>query len=663
MTSSVDRRTVLRGLGAAGLGAAALPALPRPSAAAAKSTPNVILISIDDLGWDELGCYGNTFNETPTIDALARQGMRFTQAYAAGPVCSPSRAGLMTGLYPARTGITDFLRGEPAASYRYLSTDFVTIPEALRPLGYASGLIGKWHLTEDYSGEYEDRPGNPFAHGFDEVIASEQLYIADGDYFHPYFFMPDLPARSEGEYLTDRLTQEAVDFIARHAETPFFLHLSNYAVHTVLSAKPDLVAKYEAKPGADAPPNRPILAAMLDSIDQQVAAVVQTLHEQGLAEDTLLLVMSDNGGPFDDANDPLRGIKGELYEGGIRVPLIASWPGRIRPGSISRTPVNSIDILPTALDLAGGDVADGQFDGVSLLPVLADSDLDRDELYWIYPHVFGATALPQAAVRSGRHKLVEYLRDGRAELYDVHDDPDETNDIATTNPMTAARLKQALDTHVAETAVLAPAPTADTYQVVELDESFDADADSFDMLTVEGATPAEVSMSEGRLHVRSDALVHHVFRSSVSPSRDTAALVLDPGAFAGTPGQDTVFVGLIKDERNYVMLRYHNGLKRVGWDLRVDGRLITAGQEPLNRLDGTVDLTVPGARYALVLRGSSGTAYVDQGKGWEFLFSYDTAEVIDIRDAAVRAEYRYGFGVRLTSGTISIDGIDARRTP
>jgi arylsulfatase A-like enzyme len=146
------------------------------------------------------------FNETPTIDALARQGMRFTQAYAAEPVCSPNRAGLMTGLYPARTGITDFLRGEPAASYRYLSTDFVTIPEALRPLGYASGLIGKWHLTEDYSGEYEDRPGNPFAHGFDEVIASEQLYIADGDYFHPYFFMPDLPARTEGEYLTDRLT-------------------------------------------------------------------------------------------------------------------------------------------------------------------------------------------------------------------------------------------------------------------------------------------------------------------------------------------------------------------------------------------------------------------------------------------------------------------------
>ena len=665
MATQTSRRALLKGVGSAGAGATALTAIQQPAAAGRPGRrprkPNVIVVSIDDLGHDELGCYGNTFNETPAIDALAGQGMRFTQAYAAAPVCSPNRAALMTGLYPARTGVTDFLRGEPAASYTSLSTDFATIPKVLRPLGYRSGLIGKWHLTEDYSGPYEERPGNAYAHGFDEVIASEQQYIADGDYFHPYFFMPDLPARTEGEYLTDRLAQESVDFVTRNADRPFFLHLSNYAVHTALSAKPDLVAKYQAKPGADDAPNRPVLAAMLESIDQQVALLVETLQRLGIAENTLLIVMSDNGGPYADANGPLRGTKGQLYEGGIRVPFIAWWPGQIRPGTTSKEPVSSIDILPTALHLAGADPKrKGRFDGVSLSRVFGRGELDRDELFWVFPHVFGANAVPHAAVRSGRYKVVEYLRDGHAELYDLRADPGESTDLAAAQPDRAGWLKRTLDRHVAETRILAPAPALATYPVRELTETFDAGLDDFDILTVEG-TPATVEVTDGRLQVAAQSPVHHVFRTRVSPGSDRATVILDPGSFAGIPGQDTVFVGLVKDELNYATLRYRHSIKRVGWDLRIDGRLITAGQEPHARLDGTTDLSVPDARYALVLRGSSGTAYVDQGSGWEFLFAYDTAEVLDIRDPLVRAQWRYGFGVRLDSGTLTVDGLEARR--
>ena len=280
--------------------------------------------------------------------------MRFTNAYAAAPLCSPTRAALVSGLYPARTGITDFLRAEAAPSSKRLSPGIATVPDVLGPLGYTTGLIGKWHLTETYSGAYRDRPGNPYQHGFDEVVASEQQYIGDGDYFHPYFFMPTLPARSPGEYLTDRIADEAVDFITRHRDEPFFVHVSNYAVHTRLDAKPDLVAKYAAKPGADESPNRPVLAAMLESVDDAGRpGSPRRSRSSGIADNTLLVVTSDNGGPYRDANRPLRGGKGELYEGGIRVPLVAHWPGTVRPGVEDATLTSTIDVLPTALDLAG----------------------------------------------------------------------------------------------------------------------------------------------------------------------------------------------------------------------------------------------------------------------------------------------------------------------
>ncbi|MHA4818140.1 sulfatase [Streptomyces aculeolatus] len=656
-----SRRSVLRGASAVGLTAVAAPALARGAASAGgPPPPNVVVVSIDDLGWREFGAYGNTFNETPHIDRLAREGIRFTRAYSAAPICSPTRAALMTGLYPARTGITDFLREAPAASDKFLSPDVPTVPDFLGPHGYTTALIGKWHLTETYSGEYTERPGNPYAHGLDEAIASERLYIANGDYFHPYRFMPDLPARTPGEYLTDRLADEAVDFVARHRDEPFFLHVSNYAVHTALAAKPDLLAKYEAKPGAGHLPNRPALAAMLESIDDQVGRIVAALDEHGLAERTLVLVTSDNGSPYRDATAPLRGGKSELYEGGIRVPLVAYWPDRVAPGRTDATPVSTIDVLPTALDLAGGGPAAGSFDGTSLAPLLTGrGGLRRKTLFWIYPH-FNGDRHPHAAVRHGEFKLVRRLRGGVGELYHVGRDPGETEDLAGRHPAKLRRLGALLDDHLADVGLFAPPPDPGAYPVAELDEPFDTDLARFTVLSVPGGShQGTATAGDGRLTVTTQAPTHMLFLSDTAPRSDAFALVLDTGTFAGTGGQDTVFVGLAKDADNYLLFRHHNGLRRAGWDLRIDGRLITVGMEPLDNLDGTVDLSRPGSRYALVARGKVATAYVDQGAGWEFLFTADAGGVLDLTDPEVRAAYRYTASVRLDRGTITLNGLRA----
>ncbi len=413
---------------------------------------NIVFILADDLGWAELGCYGNTFNETPHLDRLARDGMRFTSAYAAAPVSSPFRAALMTGRYPVRTGITDYLRPNDP---KHLSSDYVTLPEMLRRAGYATGIIGKWHLTGyAHHGAKETPPG---AHGFDEVLLSENRGIGAGSYFFPYHFNQDIEQRLPGrEYLVDRCNLEAVEFIERHKDEPFFLYLSHYAVHTRLNGRPDLVAKYESKPGAGkgfrAARNNPHLAAQLESIDEGVGMITGKLRELGLSENTILIFTSDNGGEDRvTSNAPFRAGKSTLYEGGIREPLIIYWPDVTKPGSRCDAPVCTVDFYPTLAVAAGCEPAAAQtMDGVSLVPLLKDPEakLERDMLYWHYPlekpHFLGGRSA--GAVRGDNWKLIEFFDTGEIELYDLAQDTGERHNLADTRADKKRELLEALRT-------------------------------------------------------------------------------------------------------------------------------------------------------------------------------------------------------------------------
>jgi arylsulfatase A-like enzyme len=407
--------------------------------------PNVVFVLADDLGWAELGSYGNRFNETPHLDRMARQGVRFTQAYAAAPVCSPYRASLMTGQWPARVGITDYLR---PADPKHLATSHVTLAEAFQQAGYATGMIGKWHLTGYAHHGAEEVP--PTAHGFGEAICSETRGIGGGSYFHPYHFNPTIEPRLPGEYLVDRVNLEAVEFIRRHRGGPFLLYVSHYAVHTGLVGKPALVAKYEAGPhagrGPKAPRNNPHLAAQLESIDEGVGMILDALAELGLDRRTLVVFTSDNGGEDRvTSNAPLRAGKSTLYEGGIREPLVVRWPGVIPPGTVCDVPVATVHFYPTLLEAAGIRPDPGQkLDGVSILPLFKDptASLDRDTLYWHYPlekpHFLGGRSA--GAIRRGDWKLIEFYDTGEVELYNLADDVGERHDLSAARPEIVERL-------------------------------------------------------------------------------------------------------------------------------------------------------------------------------------------------------------------------------
>jgi arylsulfatase A-like enzyme len=451
--------------------AALLPLIASSPALAESPKPNIVFILADDLGYTDLGCYGSKYYETPNIDRLAAEGARFTDGYTCGPNCQPTRAALLSGQYGPRTGVYTVggidrfnwrsrpLR--PVDNVTALPLDKITIAQALKNAGYATGMFGKWHLGNDAA-------HHPQRRGFDEAIASAGRHFdfkTDPEVDYP-----------EGTYLADFLTDRAVQFIDRHQSEPFFLYLPHFGVHAPHEAKPELIERFKARPPAGGHRD-PTYAAMIASVDESVGRVVATLGKLGLAENTLVIFSSDNGGVGGyrtvglekngiTDNAPLKGGKGTLAEGGIRVPYIFRWKGVIEPGQTNPTPINSVDLYPTLLEFAGADPpADYPLDGVSYAPLLKGekSTLDRDAFYWHFPGYLGAGAgqwrtTPVSVIRSGDWKLLEYLEDGRLELYNLRDDLSEQHNLAAEQPEKAGELHKKLLQWRQETG--APMPTA-----------------------------------------------------------------------------------------------------------------------------------------------------------------------------------------------------------
>lgn len=439
---------------------------------AAQRQPNIVFVIADDLGWTDLGCFGSKYYETPHIDRLAQQGMKFTAAYTNAPNCAPTRACFMCGRYTPRHGIYTVSTGArglekfrkmiPVDNKTRLPLSEVTVADALKSAGYTTAHFGKWHLGND-------GPYHPSQRGFDTAI------VTAGRHFAPRFrTIPPVPVK-DGTYLADFLTDRAVGFIEENRERPFFLYLAHLAVHTPIEAKQELIAKFRDKQPVGGH-HDPVYAAMIASVDESVGRIMDTLDRLKLTENTLVIFYSDNGGHGGYGeiggstgrnitdNSPLRGGKGMLYEGGIRVPLIVRWPAQVKPGSVCDEPVIGIDFYPTFLDIAGIDDwkaatigrADRphKLDGVSLLPLLksgGDASLNRDTIYWHFPGYLQANVeqgtwrtTPAGAVRAGDWKLIEYFEDGRLELYNLKDDLSEQHDLAAKYPQKLQELHERL---------------------------------------------------------------------------------------------------------------------------------------------------------------------------------------------------------------------------
>ena len=451
--------------------------------------PNFIFVLVDDLGWADIGAnWPETFYETPHIDRLARKGIRFTQAYSAHPVCSPTRAALMTGKHPNRVNITDWIPGfDRGADIRPIQTPKIahelaleeeTIAEKLKEKGYNTYFVGKWHLGEEaqFWPEYQ---------GFDQNIGgwsvgAPQLKpgVSNG-YFSPYG-NPRLADGPEGEYLTDRLTDESIRLMNQSRNNPFLLYLSFYTVHTPIQAAEKHIGKFEAKKRilkeeVDAVPFRKegegltkliqdnaAYASMVAAMDENVGRLLQELENAGLSDNTWVILTSDNGGlstlfteGAPTANGPLRAGKGWCYEGGIRVPLLVAGPGIPTRGVVEESPVISMDFFPTILSLAG--VEHVHQDGKSLVPLLTGSgQIDRDELFWHYPHYHGSAWKPGSAIRKDDWKLIYTYEDTKAELYDLAGDPSETTDVSAQFPDRVEALRALLDKRLEETGARFP---------------------------------------------------------------------------------------------------------------------------------------------------------------------------------------------------------------
>ncbi len=422
--------------------------------------PNIIFIYVDDLGWADLGCYGNTYHETPNIDKLARQGMIYTDAYAPAPVCSPARAGVFSGQYPARIGLTDWIPGHWRPFERklavinrtqYLPLEVQTIGEAMQTAGYKTGYFGKWHLgyKEKYAVENQ---------GFEEVVR----FNNGGTYYHLNTRLTPLqPQLADSAYLTDVLTDFGIEFLKANQDSPFFLVLSHFAVHLPLDVPDSILNPFLKKPQTEEV-NNPWYAAMLKSLDNNVGRLLKSLEEEDLTQNTVVVLYSDNGGLYEPyrkeflkytrnqpvtSNAPLRGEKGNLYEGGIRVPLVIRWPEKIKEGSTSNSIINGMDFYPTFLELAGAEHDDMILDGESITRTFSSpQSLKNRKTFWHYPVYHHDT--PASALRSGDYKLIHHYLSDSYELYDLKNDLSESRDLGMQNPQLRDSLAEILNVHL-----------------------------------------------------------------------------------------------------------------------------------------------------------------------------------------------------------------------
>ena len=445
------------------------------------AAPTIVFVLVDDLGWADLGVYGSDLHETPRIDTFAAGAMRFTDAYAASPVCSPTRASIMTGKHPARLHMTVWREAAknpplqqrllPPVTADSLPHEEITLAEVLREGGYVTAHVGKWHLgTAEYYAQTQ---------GFDYDVGGT-LWGAPQTFFYPYGgkgpfrglrYVPHLGGGKEGEYLTDRLTDEAIAILKRERDKPVFLHLAYHTVHTPIEGKPRMVDRFRARIRDGMRHRNPELAAMVSSLDENFGRILDTLDELGQADDAVVFLTSDNGGYINryggmqvTDNFPLRSGKGSLYEGGIRVASMVRWPGVTEPGSVSDVPISSIDYYRTILTAAGLE-GDRDYlrdvDGVDLAPLLRNPERapDRSALFFHYPHYY-ATTSPVSAVRAGDWKLLRYYEDQRLELYNLAEDMGESRNLAGEQPETASALLQRLEAWLERVDAQHPTPSA-----------------------------------------------------------------------------------------------------------------------------------------------------------------------------------------------------------
>ncbi len=445
--------------------------------------PNFVFILVDDLGWADVKCnFPESFYDTPNIDKLAKNGVRFSQAYSANPVCSPTRAALMTGKHPNRVDITDWIPGSDPKNKlllgpqdaNELALKEISIAEKLKEKGYRTCFVGKWHLGD--TGYF------PENQGFEINIGGHHKGSPPGGYYSPYK-NPKLTDGPPGEYLTDRLTNESIKFIKENQHDPFFLYLAFYTVHTPIQASEKFIEKYKEKRALlnlqEVPHKKEgdgwtkllqenaAYASMVASMDENVGKIMKTLKDNGLNDNTWIIFTSDNGGlstlwreNAPTSNGPLRSGKGWCYEGGIRVPLVISGPGVVNPGRTTEEPAISMDYYTTILSLAG--IEHKKNDGMNLLPVLTEEkSIDRDELFWHYPHYHGSMWKPGSAIRKGDWKLIIFYEDNHTELYNLATDPGETINVAINNPQKVKELKSLLDTKLTDSNAKFPEPNPD----------------------------------------------------------------------------------------------------------------------------------------------------------------------------------------------------------